>query len=486
MASISKYWEFVKLDSTSKRRVEMIVAAQTYLKKQFPELTEKVEVSDARVQRQLWQQIQSGKETDTHERQLAEICLRCYISGQIYQVCLNLATKFGNQNGFNCQDLLPFVLDDEILLATRNQPEKLASKSTQRSSYQSLATNVLKTFDPAKGSLNTWVSRYVKQHPELKRYLLQHGVFLVSDWALLNDTKPKELERILTDMYRLTSVEIQQLYELLVSYHTVYREDRLQQRLTGGTLPCQQPTSEQLIRIAKALQTSTGHKLSTEGILSQLHAIASKLRRYKITAQGGNVSSISFDQPEIQPIVERSRSVFDGESQATEDDEEQLEFVKLYQNQFIECLDQTLAQVIDEYITKLQRKRSSVEQSFLTALHLFHCQGQSMNQIAPQINLTKQYEVTRLLKLNELRADIRQRLLVKLRDRVLDTAKFFVDSERLLFLDRQLELILDEQISGIIQEAESEAKNPIRNQPLRSLLARRLCRYLESRRQENN
>ena len=474
MAFISKYWEFVKLDSTSKRRVEMIVAAQTYLKKQFTELTEKVEVSDAKVQRQLWQRMHSGKETETDERQLAEICLRCYISHQIYQVCLNLATKFGSQNGFDCQDLLPFVLDDEVLLATQNQPEKLASKSTQSSSYQSLATTVLKTFDPAKGSLNTWVSRYVKQHPELKRFLLQHGVFLVSDWALLNDTKPKELQRILTDMYRLTSVEIQQICELLVSYHTVYREDRLQQRLTGATLPCQQPTSEQLIRIANDLQTSTGRKLSIEAVLSQLHAIASKLRRYRITAQGGSVSSVSFDQPEIQPIVERS--------QVTEDNEEQLEFIKLYQNQFLECLDQTLAQVIDEYIKKLQRKRSSVEQSFLTALHLFHCQGQSMKQIAPQINLTKQYEVTRLLKLNELRTDIRQRLLGTLRDRVLDTAKLFADSERLVFLDRQLELILDEQISGIIQEAESEAKNPNRNQPLRSLLARRLCRYLESRR----
>ncbi|MDF5733502.1 MAG: hypothetical protein PUP92_37380 [Rhizonema sp. PD38] len=475
MARISKYWEFVKLDSTSKRRVEMIAAAQTYLKKQFPELTEKVEVSDARVQRQLWQQMHSGKKTDTDETQLAETCLRCYISHQIYQVCLDLGTKFGSQNGFNCQDLLPFVLDDEVLLGTRNQPEKLTSKSTQSSSYQSLATTVLKTFDPAKGSLNTWVNRYVKQHPELKRFLLQHGVFLVSDWALLNDTKPKELLRIFTDMYQLTSVEIQQICALLVSYHTVYREDRLQQRLTGATLPCQQPTSEQLIRIANDLQTSTGRKLSTESVLSQLHAIASKLRRYKITAQGGRISSISFEQPETQPMVEQS--------QVTEDNEEQLEFINLYQNQFLERLDQTLAQVIDEYIKKNQRKRSSVEQSFLTALHLFHCQGQSMNQIAPQINLTKQYEVTRLLKLNELRADIRQKMLITLRDRVLDTAKLFADSERLLFLDTQLELILDEQISSIIQEAESEVKNPIRNQPLRSLLARRLCHYLQGRSQ---
>ncbi|MBE9215552.1 hypothetical protein IQ247_23280 [Plectonema cf. radiosum LEGE 06105] len=452
MVLISKYWEFVKLD-TSKRRVEMITAAQSYFKKQFPDLTQ-VE-SHTKVERQLWQQIPSDE--------LAETCLRCYISHQIYQVCLDLATKFGSQKGFDCQDLLPFVLDDEILLAKR--------RSIGSSSYQSLASTVLKTFDPAKGTLNTWVNRYVKQHPELKRFLVQHGVFLVSDWALLNDTKPKELQRILTDMYGLSAVEIQQTCELLIAYHSVYREDRLQQRLVvGTTLPCQQPTPEQLIRMKNELEIATEHQFSTEAILNQLHAIASYLRRYRITAQGGNVSSVSLDRPEIQTIVEQSPM---GE------DDEELEFIKLYQNHFLECLDRSLAQVIDDYIQKFQRKRSAMAQSFITALHLFHCQGQSMNQIAPQINLRKQYEVTRLLKLNELRADIRQKLLLMLRDRVLDTAKLFADSERLQNLDRQLELILDEQISGIIQEAESETKNPVRNQPLRSLFARRLCRYLD-------
>lgn len=445
----------------------MVVAAQTYLQKQG---LAQVEVSDAAVVRSLWQQMHSPKETDTDKGYLAEICLRCYISHQIYQVCLDLGTKFGSRNGFTCQDLLPFVLDDEVLLATPSQ-QRLKSKSTQ-SLYQSVATTVLKTFDPAKGSLNTWVNRYVKQHPELKRFLLQHGVFLISDWALLNDTNSKQLQKILADMYRLTSVEIQQMCELLVSYHAVYRQDRLSQRLAGATPACQPPTDEQLTRIAGELYTQTDRILSNKAILNQLQAIATKLRQYRIAAQGGSVSSVSFDRPEIQPMVERKQVI---------QDDEQIEFIKLYQNQFLECLDKAISQVINDFISKLQRKRSFVEQSFITALQLFHCQGQSMTQIAPHIGFKKQYEVTRLLKLNELRADIRQHLLVMLRDRVLDTAKLFADSERLQNLDQQVELILDEQISGMIQEAESEVKNPIRNQPLRGLLARRLCRYLDSR-----
>lgn len=175
MTPLSKFWEFVKLD-TNERSFKMIAAAQTYFQLSFPEVAEKAEVSDAALVRQLWQQMRFPSETDTNERYLAEICLRCYISHQVYQVCFDLGTKFGNRNGFTYQDLLPLVLDDEVLVATPTQQQRLIPKSTQ-SSYQSLATTVLKTFDPAKGSLNTWVNRYVKQHPELKRFLLQHGVF---------------------------------------------------------------------------------------------------------------------------------------------------------------------------------------------------------------------------------------------------------------------------------------------------------------------
>jgi len=463
VVSASKYWQFVKLNSTGSRRVETMIAAKTYFQNQFPEWTKQVNVPDTTIQRQLWQQMRQDGEVKSDDRFFAEICLRCYISHQIDQACLNLAAKFGSRHGFTYEDLLPFVLDDQGLLP----------KVPQSVAYRSLATTILQTFDPAKGTLNTWVTRYVKQHPELKRFLLQHGVYIVSDWALLNDTTSKRLQQILSEVYQFTQIEIQQTCELLQSFHAVYREDRLQQRVTGTKQPCQPPTPEQLVRIADDLKARTSRTLTPEAVLRQLNAIASKLRQYRISAQGGMVPAVSFDQPEIQPFVDRA--------QVEPDDEEKVEFLKYYQNQFIQCLDNAISQVISDFISKLQRKRSSVEQLFITALHLFHCQGQSMSQIAPHIGFKKQYEVTRLLKLNDLRADIRQRLLVMLRDRIVECAKMYADSQRLQSLDQQVEVILEEQITGIIQEAESEAKNPVRNQPLRGLLARRICRYLDSR-----
>ncbi|MEH2058593.1 MAG: hypothetical protein V7K97_21060 [Nostoc sp.] len=441
----------------------MSVAAQTYFHSLF---TNPVEIADAKIQQQLWQRMHLSEEIDIDAAYLSGICLRCYISHKIAQVCFDLGTKFGSDNGFTREDLLPYILDDEVLLtATTQKPRPV-------SSYQSLATTVLKTFDPARGSLNTWVSRSVQQHPEIKKFLLQHGVFIITNWALLNDTNLKQVKRILTDMYRLASIEIQQACDLLVSYHAVYREDRIEQRLRGGTLPCQEPTPEQLTRIADDLQTRTGRKLRTEVVLNQLKAIASKLRQYRIAAQGGYVSSVSLDEPDIQPIVEQQ--------QITAEESEQNEFITLYQSQFIASLDEAISQVVNNWMQEMQRKNSAVADSFVSALYL-HCQGQSMTQIASQIGLKKQYEVTRLLKLKELRADIRQKFLLILRDRVLDIAQHFANSQRLQTLDQQVESILDEQISTMIQEAESEVKIPIRNQPLRSLLARRLGYYLNSR-----
>lgn len=442
----------------------MIAAAQTYFQNQFTEIPS---ISDVKIVNQLWQQMHQDGETNGNESHLAEVCLRCAISHQIDRVCLDLAIKFGIHNGFTREDLLPFVLPDEVLWVN--------AKRQAKSSYKSLATSLLQTFNPDKGSLNTWIKRYVKQHPELKKFLLEHGVFLVSDWALLNDISPQKLEQMLVDMYNLATLEIQQRKDILTSYHAVYREERLQQRIKGITSPCQPPTSEQLTRIADDIKNRTGKIFSPELLLRQLQEIATKIRQYKIVARGGYVSEVSFEQSGVQPIAEGS--------QANYDDGEQNKFIQLYQDKFIESLDAAIAQVIDDFAAKLKLKpkNNKNEKSLLTALHLFHCQGQPMSQIAPQIGFKKQYEVTRFLKLNEFRSDIRQRLLINLRDRVMEIAEYFTNYQRLEGLDKKIEYILDEQILNVIQEAESEAKSPVKNQPLCSLLARRLCRYLEKR-----
>jgi predicted component of type VI protein secretion system len=276
-------------------------------------------------------------------------------------------------------------------------------------------------------------------------------------------------------MYSLTGGEITQACELLRSYHQVYREERLKQRVAGVTLPCQVPTRNQLEQIAEDMGSLIGNALTPDVVLRNLQQIASHLRRYRIAAQNGSVTTVSWEEAQIREVVEQFES-------NPPLDAEQLEFMQLYQVQFSASLQEAISQVMEDWVQRLLRKQESKAQLFIRALHLFHCQGQSMTQIAPQIGLTKQYEVSRLLNLHQLHNDIRQRLLLIMRSHVSKLAVKFTDSNDLESLDREIETILNEQISEVIQEFESETKKPIRNSPLSSLLSINICRYLKQRR----
>jgi hypothetical protein len=471
MGSASKYWRLVRLDATGRRRVEAVAIAQAFFRQQFPEWAGVANVPDAMLQRQLlelWRAEPTGNmDASCHP---AELCLRCYISSQIEQVCLQLEAQFGVEHGFTAQDLLPMVLDDE---------GRWSSPPTNRTTtlYRSLATEILQTFDPNRASLSTWVIRLVRHHKELNAFLLEQGVYLVSDWAILNDTTYQQLQRILSQFYAQTPTEIAQAQRLLHSYHQVYRSDRLQHRQTGGRGQCAPPTPEQLHRIAQ-IDHQTGSILSAEAILSQLQSLASQLRQYRIYVRSGKLPAESLDQPEIHAAIA------DVQPTANQDPEdEQNEFLAFYREQFLHCLDTTMQQVVSDRLSVLQQKSPPMAQQFLQALQLFHCRGQSMSEIANQIGLKAQYQVTRLMKLKEFRADIRQRLLITLSDRILEKAKTYADPDRLHNLDQQLEAALDEQISRVLQEAEAEA-SIAKHRSLDSLFARRLCHQLDSRRIE--
>lgn len=455
MATGSKYWQLVRLDSTGRRRIEEIAAAKVFFCEQFADQLQQVDLPDGAIQRQL---MQLRQEQSTE----AERCLRCYISNQIVQVCLQLETQFGKQHGFTCNELLAFVLDD----VGRNE-------RSRQSNYQAFSTTVLQSFDPDRASLNTWVTQLVRRHPELNAFLLQQGVYLISDWAILNDTPPSQLQRIYLEFHSLTFDETERAMAILQSYHRVYRQDRLNQRQTTRTRQCLPPNPEQLQRMAEWLQQNA-LTVKPDRLLSQLQTMATLLRQYRIYVKGGKLPIASLDRPEIGAVV--------ADREAPEPDETleaKSEFLDFYRQQLLECLDETLKQVIQDRVASLKRKKTPTDQVFLTALHLFHCQGKAMGDMAAQLGFQAQYQVSRLLKLKELRADVRQRSLQRLTERVLDKAKKYADPDQLSQLEQQVGAVLEEQIDAVIQQAEAEAV-VAKNCPLTSPFARRLCHHLDT------
>jgi hypothetical protein len=448
--------------------VEELAAAKTFFQQQFPDVVEGRDGSDAAIQRHLWQLSQNQLDPIAD---LANVCLRCYVSNQTERVCLKLEAQFGTDHGFTRYDLFPFVLDD-VLLGEQARSPREASETTL---YRSLATEILQTFDPEKASLGTWVTRLVRQHKELNAFLLERGVYLVSDWAILNDTAPKQLQRILSEFHGLTPVEIQRSTQLLHGYHQVYRQERLKQRQAGMRGQCTPPTLDQLAQIAQLIQPAGMAMTAPESIRGQLQILATQLRQYRIYVRGGAALVQSLDQPETQAVA---MSLQAPDSDTTQDDHQ--EFLGFYREQFLQCLDQSLERVTSDRLKQLQRKTPAAASQFLTAMRLFHCGGQAMGEIAAQVGLQAQYQVTRLLKLKEFRADVRQQVLVRLRDRVLAKARDYANPDRLHQLDQQIETALDEQIATVMQQAEAEA-SIAKNRPLNSLFARRLCHHLDTR-----
>lgn len=452
----SRYWQLVRLDSTGQRRVEEVEIARTFFQEQFATGA----ISDALIQRKLLQLLRTG----LANQQQAEICLRCFISQQIEQVCVQLERQFGARHGFTRYDLFPFVLGDDLRVPCSSN----GHVSTQ---YRPLACEILQTFDPDRAGLSTWVIRRVRHHPELRTLLQEHGVYLATDWGILNDTSPELLRSVLTEFYQLTPAEVTPAYQLLQAYHQVYRHDQLLQHQSGqlrSRAVCVAPSSDQLIRMARCLPDQGLSSPPPERILSQLQTMASQLRQYRLHRVNRTLPTKPLDQPGVETIS--------AEPIEPEIDPEEDAFLRSYREQILTCLDQSLAQVTQDRVTYLQRKQAEAAQQFLIALKLFYCQGQTMSEIAPQIGRNAQYQVSRLLKLKEFRANVRSRLLQLLLRSVLDIAASYIDLPRLQKLNQQIETILEEQIDTLIQQAERESA--VAGQHT-SLFARRLCHYLD-------
>jgi hypothetical protein len=105
-------------------------------------------------------------------------------------------------------------------------------------------------------------ARFCCPQSKKKSHLLEHRVYLVSDWAILNDTNSKQLQRIFSQFHHLTSREIEQATQLLESYHAVYRAQRLLQRQAGTKGQCHPPTTEQPEGVTSKLKACS-NKLST-------------------------------------------------------------------------------------------------------------------------------------------------------------------------------------------------------------------------------
>ena len=458
--TVSKYWNLIRLNSSGKLKKIEIVRAKHFIK-QYSRF-DSHDTSDRSIQRDLFLLRNNRDENSI----LADLCLRCFISHQIKQVCTQLYIQFGRERDFSRNDLLAYTLNDTLDLA-ENRP-------LTASQYKPLGVEILEKFDPSKANLSTWTTLCVRQNRELERCLLEHGVWLITNWAILNHTNTKQVKRILSKFHDLTLAEVEQATILLSAYHNVYRRDRLENRQSRGA-KCQTPSIEQLERIAILVKQQANLFLSPEQTLSQLERLANLLREYRIHMGGGTIRQESLDNTEIN--TERIQAnLTSGEDNV--DNVDCSDWLKSYRQQFQQSLDKSIEAVITNRLSKFKGKKAAKATQFITALGLLHCQGESMSEIASKVGLKKQYQVTRLLKLKELRVDIRHHLLQLMRDWTM-TQTELEDIDSLKKREHEIELALAEQIDLVLDEAEKEVSTA-NSTP--SVLTKRICVYLDSMR----
>ena len=463
----SRYWQLVKIDAAGRRQIQEITPAKAFFLEMFPTATVNDDLPDAEINKKL---LQLSQNAPADRCLLAERCLLCFISWQIEQVCLQLAAKFGTVHGFKSADLLLCVLDDD-------------GKLKPVGNYQSFSRQILQSFDPEKSNLTTWTNTRVKQNHRLNQFLLECGVYLVSDWAILNDTKPKQVQRIFTDFYSFTASEILQAQQLLESYHAIYRTARLQQRGKERGDNLEQPPKRRggkctIQAIATLLQSKTNQTLSSETVMAQLQKLAEQLRQYRIYARGGSLPAESLDVV-AEDVYGEGIAGYTNTTEVVNDEDEQTEFLQLYRPQFIASLEQALAIVTQKRVEQLQRKKGDKAKKFLFALQLFHCQNLSMTEIAAKVGLRAQDAVTRFIKLKEFRADVRQERLIMLCNSVMELAKNYSHPDSLQTLEGKIQIALNEQINHVIESAEIQAQTAKTLTPETSIFNQRLCRYLD-------
>jgi hypothetical protein len=466
MGNASRYWKLVRIDGGGNRKILEIPAARSFFTQLFGELTD--DAPDREIQRQL---MDLYRDSSGESTLLAERCLLCFLSGILEQGCLKLTSRFGEKYNFHCSELLPFVLDDD-------------GRLSPGSKHQCFSRQILQSFDATQGSLSNWTMIRVKQHPDLNKFLLERGVYLISNWAILNDTQPQQLQRILKDFHTLGELEIQDAQYLLQGYHTIYRVQRLENIRNKIRSKCIEPTYQQLEDIAIYIENQTGRLFDNETVRVKLTKLANQLREYRIYVRGGSLPIDSLDAS----FTDKSNSLLDNvsapASENSEISDEQSEFLEFYRHQFQESLQSALAQVTEARVRKLQKKGDKAR-IFLTALELSQCQNLAMKEIAETLGMRAQDAVTKLLKLKELRTDVQQEMLIILKDSVKEQAKKYADVEALNKLDEQLTIFLLSEISKIIENAESQSRTA-KNYLKTDIFAQRLCEYLDMRKQANN
>jgi hypothetical protein len=315
-------------------------------------------------------------------------------------------------------------------------------------------------------SLENWAYLQTKQNKELQNFLSEFGFKHLSDWALLNKARLKQIER-LSDRD----------CHLITAFHSVYRRDRLGQR-HKGIKKCPDPSEAQLQEMRARLTEQKIAFNSTGELLKSLKQIVTQLRQYDIWSYRESLETYDSETGNYAPRGDLPKD-FSNEA----DDLEGRELLIFLQESLKIALEGAIAQALNTHLNKLTKSKNYAifAQQFMTGLQLYYGQGMSLAEIAPQLGMSNWDKARRILNPGDLLHKIRMLTVQQLLDNILEKAKEMgltkipPAPDYLKTVSEQIEVFADEEI---FQEAAAEIRAG-KNRSLDSLYAQKLRSYLE-------
>ena len=235
----------------------VIPAAQQFLEAQGLIASE----GDADTDRRLLNQMLSSSEP------AAFLCLRCRISHPLEAKVRSLQRQYGEHYGLDLIDLATYALDDD------GRPLVYADIAINETVLVSPFTaEVLRTYKPGFCGLPHWARLKLQAHNGLKAYFREHGLLLISDWALLADSSGKRVREAWTS-FGAAGFTADYAVALHQAYKIHYPSAKASHQQATGKASGWIPSADFLQLIAP--------EQATEASANQLKAIAHALRLLK-------------------------------------------------------------------------------------------------------------------------------------------------------------------------------------------------------------
>lgn len=473
MDALSKFWTICQISLTKARtgyEYRSVPSAQAFFQQQF---SNRCHSSSRAIQDVLLLQFHGvTPKNDALSRAHAGLCLRCNVSYSIFRACQTIDSLFAGDKQFTYQDLLPFVLNDDgkspvILDAESKVQLKLNDAGeAQSSTYKIFAVEVLRTYkssSQASMSLDNWAFLQTKQQPELKNFLSEFGFQHLSDWALLNRVRTKQLEQLVDRDRHLVEV-----------FHAVYRRDRRQQQKSNR---CSDPTDQQLQEMSGLLQSRSIFINTPNELLKALKQVVKQLRQFDIWQSREPLELQNSETGSYELRVD-----LPSESLNELDTEEQ-EFLEFLHQQLAIVLAHSIEQTIQTQIAHLKtsKRYAPFAACFIPGLRLYYCEGLSLRDIGSQLGMSSWDQTRRILNPGDLLSKVRMLTVQQLLEPILKKAQSqgFVsmppEPNYLRTLSEQIEAFIDAEIFA---EAVSEIKAG-KNRSMDSIYAQQLKHYIE-------